>query len=777
MTLALLAANAALGQKVTLSGHVREAATGETFIGATVYLDEVATGTVTNAYGFYSITVAPGNYTLQVSYLGYATIRQQINLTANTSLDFRLEADAVQSQAVELVGERREHNVQANRMSNVQMDIKQVKSVPALFGEADVLRVMQTQAGVITAGEGTTSLFVRGGSADQNLILIDEAPVYNPSHLLGMFSTFNSDALKSAELYKGGMPAYYGGRLSSVLDIRTRDGNNQKFGGTAGIGLLSSRIALEGPIQKDKSSFLITGRRTYADLFLKLSSDPDVRNNVLYFYDLNAKMNFKLGEKDRLYVAGYLGQDVFRFGLFGLDWGNATGTVRWNHVFNQRLFLNSTAIYSNFNYGIRFTDPAQAFKLSSGLQEWALKEDFTWFVNPENQVTFGLQASLKTFVPAEIKPLSQESIFRSLHVNSFMAMENAVYVANDQKINDRLNINYGLRFTLFSQLGHPTDIFTYASQPFEESGIVSTRTVGRFKHIKSYPRLEPRISARYILNENTSLKGFYNRTYQFVNLVSNSTSPLPTQTWIPSTNYIKPQEADQFALGIFRNLANDVYEVSTEVFYKNMRNVADFRDNAELGLSDHLETEIRQGRGWAYGAEFSVKKVQGRLTGWANYTLSKAERQVAGVNEGRVYRADYDRRHNANVVLAYELTRRFSISGAWTYGTGRPFTLPAAYYNYDFVNVPVFSERNGYVMPSFHRLDVSATLKNKVKPGRRWTSEWNFSVYNLYNRKNPFTVYTQDKRDGDGKLIPGKKEVVMAWLFPILPSATYTIHF
>ncbi|MFQ3574953.1 MAG: TonB-dependent receptor [Cytophagales bacterium] len=761
--------------KFTISGYVKDNKNGEDLIGATVMAKNTKYAVATNEYGFFSLTMPEGEYVIVIQYIGYKNIEKSINLNANQKLNFSLQEDVKEMEEVVITEKKPDDNVSNIKMSSNTLDIKQIKNLPALFGEVDIIKNIQTLPGIQNAGEGTTGFFVRGGGADQNLILLDEAPVYNASHLLGFFSVFNADAVKSAEIYKGGIPAQYGGRLSSLLDIRTKDGNNKKFGGIASIGLISSKVSLEGPLKKEKSSFFVSARRTYVDMFLKLSPNPQSRSNQLYFYDINAKMNFNINEKNRIFIAGYFGRDVLKFGVFGLNWGNGTGTFRWNHLFNDRLFSNTTLIYSNFNYGLGIRSGAVGFDWTSNLKETALKQDFTYFLNPQNELKFGAVMTYRTFQPGKITPSSAGSVFSPIQLDQYNAGEMAIYASNDQKLGARWHLQYGLRYTIFSQMGN-SKVFKYNGDRRREN-IVDTLSYGAFQPIKTYGGLEPRLALRYTLNTSSSIKSSYNRTYQFLHLLSQSTIPLPTAVWIPSTQHILPQYADQVAVGYFKNLFDNKIETSVETYYKEFHDVTDFKDNSDILLNPHVETEVRQGKGWSYGIEFFVKKNSGKLTGWISYTLSKAERQIADVNGGERYRADYDRRHNANLVASYELTPKWNISGAWVYSTGRPMSLPAGFYDVGGYNVPLYTERNGYVMPAFHRLDFSATKKWRSKKNEKIEKSFNISFYNLYNRKNPFIVTVDNENDSNGRPIENKKVINMYWLFPILPSISYQISF
>ena len=761
--------------KFSISGYVKDAKNGEDIIGAVIKVYGLDVSTLSNEYGFFSLSLPPGDYDLTISFIGYKTFRKKIKLDSNQNLKIFLEEEILEMEEVIITDKKPDENVTNIKIGANTLDIKKIKTLPALFGEVDIIKNIQTLPGIQNAGEGTTGFFVRGGSADQNLILLDEAPVYNPAHVLGFFSVFNADAIKTAEIYKAGIPAQYGGRLSSLLDIRTKDGNQKNINGLASLGLISSKGTLELPIKKEKSGLFLSARRTYADLFLKLSPNAQTRNNRLYFYDLNAKFNLDINSKNRVFFASYWGRDVLKFGAFGLEWGNKTFTFRWNHLFNSKIFCNTTTYFSNFDYGLTITAGAIGFDWTSNLKEAAFKQDYTFFVNPQNEVKAGFALTYRTFQPGKINPTSSNSVFLPIKLDSYQAGEVATYISNEQKLNTKWLLQYGVRYTLFVQLGK-SNVFKYNGER-EPENIVDTITYNRFEPIQTYCALEPRFSMRYLLNYRASIKTSYNRTYQFLHLLSQSTIPLPTAVWIPSTKYIKPQYADQVGVGFFQNFLDNAFETSIETYYKKFYEVTDFKDNSEILLNPHIETEIRQGQGESYGVEFLLKKNTGKFTGWTSYTLSKAERKINGVNGGRKYRADYDRRHNFNIVLCYDITTKWCIASTWTYTTGRPISLPVGFYNVGDYSVPYYTERNGYVMPAFHRLDCSATRKWKGKRNTKIQKMLNISIYNLYNRKNPFIVTVDNETDENGKPIENKKVINMYWLFPIIPSVNYQITF
>lgn len=772
----------------TISGYVKDASNGEALIGATVSLNErPGTGTTTNVYGFYSLTLAQGDYTINYSYLGYKSQSLTLSLQADTTLTLELSDEEMELQEVVISATRPEDNFQDVKMSREELQIEKIKSLPALFGEVDVLRTVQLLPGVQSAGEGTTGLFVRGGSADQNLVLLDEATVFNPSHFLGFFSVFNPDAIKNLEIYKGGIPARFGGRLSSILDIQMKEGNNKKYSVSGGIGSISSRLTVEGPIVKDQSSFILSGRRTYADLFLKLSGDEDIRNNTLYFYDFNAKANYQFNDKHKIFASGYFGRD--RFGIadeFGLNWGNATATARWNYLISDQLFLNTTFIYSNFDYGFEIDTEVAEFTWTARLREMSTKMDFNFFPNPKNSVDFGYQAQLHKFAPPSIIP-SGDTNFAPLILDDKFALEQAIYIGNQQQVSDRISMEYGLRYSIFQQIG-PGKVFLYEEgSPISDETITETKEYATGENIKLYHGIEPRFSARYLINGNSSIKTSYNRMRQYLQVASNATAGLPIDRWIPADTYVKPLIGDQIAAGYFRNFAGNTLEASVEFYYKWMQNVIDFKSGSDILLNNNIETEISAGRGWAYGAEFLLKKNVGKTTGWLSYTLSRTRRQIDGINNGRAYNARYDRIHDFSLVLSHQFNKRLTFSGTWVYSTGLAVSLPSGRYSLDGQSVPYYDPygRNAYRMPDFHRLDLSVVLDSKQKEDRRWNSSWSFSVYNAYAQKNPFIItfenlYNEDPDfdlEGDEAVESVRPAAIKTYLFSIIPSITYNFKF
>jgi hypothetical protein len=764
-------------EKVTINGYVKDFQNGEELIGVNVYIPQLKAGTVTNAYGFYSITVAKGSYDVQFSFIGYKTFQLSIELLKDESKNIELAPEATYIQEVVISDKAEDANVVNVQMSKNTVNMDQVRKLPALFGEVDIIKNIQMMPGVITAGEGTSSFYVRGGGADQNLILIDEAPIYDPSHLFGLFSVFNADVIKDSELYKGGIPSRFGGRLSSILDVRTKDGNNKKLGVSGGVGLLASRLMIEGPIRKEKSSFIISARRSYVDLFLKMADQP----NTVYFYDVNAKVSWKANNKNRFFLAFYSGRDKLKFanGAAGFGWGNTTGTFRWNHLFNERLFLNTSVIASKFDYSLEINDAVQGFKWVAGLKELSVKNDFSYFLNTNNELTFGYQVTGRQFNPSKISPNTDGSIFSAMELDHMHALDHGLYLSNQQRLHEKISVEYGVRFSIFQNIGKG-NVYLY-EDPYDNTNIERTDTVSykSWETIKAYKFLEPRLAVRYVVGEGQSVKVSYNRMVQNTHLIAAGTVPLPFNSWSPSGYYLRPQVADQVAAGYFRNFNDNTYELAVEGYYKNMEDVTDFADNAQIFFNKDLSTQYRQGKSWAYGAEFSVIKSKGKLTGMVSYTWSKVMRKIPDVNLDQAFPANYDRRHVANISATYDLNPKWSVGGNFTYTTGRPMTLPAGKYEYGTYNPDLVTERNGYRLPAFHRMDLSVTFNPNVNPNRRWKGQWVLSIYNVYNRANPFTVYTRTKQDSEGNILGDgtEKEARMIYMFPILPFVTYNFKF
>lgn len=751
-----------------MSGYITDKSNGEYLPGATVFISELKKGTASNIYGYYSISLKPANYHVIYSYIGYGEITIDLNLTSDTSINIELISSAKDLDEVEITGEAVNENITTSQMSVNKIDSKTIKAIPALLGEVDLVKALQLLPGVKFAAEGSSGISVRGGSPDQNLILLDEANVYNAGHLMGFFSVFNNDALKSVELYKGDLPAKYGGRLSSLVDIRMKDGNTKKFHGNGGIGIISSRLMLEGPIAKDKASYMVAGRRSYADLFLIFSNDEELKGNKLYFYDLNGKVNYRINQKNQLYLSGYYGKDVFKSDFFKMNWGNATGTLRWNHIFDEKLFSNFTFVVNQFDYNIGFNDDGpQSFLWQSSLTDYNLKANFTWFANTNNKITFGFSTMFHDFFPGTIEGQSEESFISTYSLPDEYALESAVYISNEQKIGTRVTLKYGLRLSIFNNIGPGT------SYMFNEDGdIVDSTVYSNGNFYNTYWGLEPRIGIVYQLNEVSSLKASYSRNYQYIQQAQNSVAGSPLNIWFPASPNVKPQIGDQVALGYFRNFKEGLFETSAEIYYKYITNAVDFRDHAELLLNKYLEGELLFGKGWGYGAEFMVKKNYGKITGWVSYTWARSFRQIDGINFDEPYSSSYDRPNDFSIVVNYDLNKRLSFGMSWIYMTGQPVTFPVGRYEYGNTNVPIYSERNDYRMADYHRMDLSITWKDKPNPEKRWHNEFNISFYNLYNRKNPWVINFQtDVND------PTITYAEMTYLFGIIPAFTWNFRF
>jgi hypothetical protein len=754
-------------ERFTISGTIVDANNGEELIGATVLVKQLNTGGVTNEYGFYSITLPKGEYNLAISYVGYETLTPTILLDKNLRINHELSLESRNLEEVVVTSDRPDANVQSTSIGVNKLDVREIEVIPVLFGEKDVIKTIQLLPG-IKSSEGGGGFFVRGGSADQNLILLDEAPVYNASHLLGFFSVFNSDAIKDLSIYKGHIPAEYGGRASSVLDIRMKDGNSKNFNASGGIGLISSRLALEAPIVQDKGSFIVSGRRTYADVFLKLSNNEDLSNSILYFYDLNAKANYQLGENDRIYLSGYFGRDKFGFAdVFGFDWGNTTTTLRWNHLFNDRLFLNSTLLYSDYNYRVNIGGDEgenNGFEITSAIRDFSLKEDFDYFLNTRNTLKFGMNIIRHAFKPGVITTDINSGVNAS-ELQRKHAWEGAVYLSNDTEFSDKLKANYGLRYSLFAQVG-PGEIFTY-----DENGeITDIQDFGSGEVVQTYGGLEPRVGLTYVLDGESSVKASFGRNRQYLHLLSNSTSGTPIDLWIPSSNNVKPQYVDQYAAGYYRNFKENAFESSLEVYYKDMQNQVDYKTGAELVYNENVESQLLFGQGWSYGAEFLLKKNWGDLTGWISYTWSKTERKFPGVDQGQVYPANQDRRHDLSLVGMYQLNNKWTLSASFVYYTGNAVTYPIGKYSVEGKVINLYDKRNANRYPDYNRLDLGATLQ--LKQEANFESSLNFSIYNVYARKNVYSINFREVAND-----PTRTEAVKLSLFNILPSVTYNFKF
>jgi len=754
--------------RISLDGNIKDEANGEALIGVTITIKELKRGTVTNTYGFYSISVPKGNYTVEVSYVGYETISKKIALNKPVKLDLDLKTAANEIKEVIVSTQRKDANVTLNRMSAQQVSISTIRRMPALMGEVDLLKAVQLLPGVVSAGEGTSSFSVRGGGIDQNLIVLDEATIYNASHMMGFFSVFNNDAIKNMTLYKGDIPASYDGRLSSLLDIQMRDGNSKKFSGSGGIGLISSRLTLEGPIGSDKTSFIVSARRTYADLFMKLSSNEDINTNQLYFYDFNAKINHRIDDNNRIFLSGYLGQDLFKNKDVGFSFGNAALTGRWNHLFSPKLFSNYSLNYSRYNYGLKSSMSNESnFDWKYNMRDVSLKADFSYFMTPENTLKFGYNAILHNLNPGTVKSTGGATRFDDYLLPDINAFEHALYISDEYQVSKRFAVKAGLRLTAFSSIGSGT-VYNY-----DNNYVAIDSTVYKSGEvIKTFYRLSPRVGVTYLLDNHSSVKANYARTNQFLQMASNSTAGTPLDLWFTAGKNIEPQICNQYAVGYFRNLQNNELEASVEMFYKDMQNTVDFRDHAQLLLNRKLDGELRFGRSRSYGAEFQIQKNQGKLTGWISYTYSRAEHTIQGINNNETYLAPYDRPNTVYVVANYELSNRISFGANFVYATGLPVTYPIARMEFGDAILPVYSKRNEYRMPDYHRLDVSLTWKPKAKKQHAWSGEWNFSVYNVYGHKNAWAINFVNDPD-----TAFKTKAEMTYLFTFVPSITYNFKF
>lgn len=752
----------------TLSGYISDKENGESLPGATIYISEFKSGTTSNTYGYYSITLPPGQYNLIYSFLGYSDHKQSIDLDKDLSLNIELTTGIQELDEVEITEKAKNESIIEAQMSVNTMSSKTIKSIPSLMGEVDLIKALQLLPGVKFVAEGSSGLSVRGGSPDQNLILLDEATVYNAGHLMGFFSVFNNDAVKSVELYKGDLPAKYGGRLASLIDVRMKDGNTKGFHGNGGIGLISSRLLVEGPIVEDKASFMVAGRRSYADLFLRLSPDEDINSNILYFYDLNTKINYTIDEKNHIFLSGYFGKDVFKSGIFKMSWGNATGTIRWNHIFNEKLFSSFTFVASRFNYQLGVPEnSSNGFDWRSSLDDYNLREDFQLFASPKNLVTFGYSTLYHNFFPGVIEGTGDESFITKYELSNQHALESAAYISNEQKLGSRITLKYGLRLSMFNNIGSGT---TYH---FDNEGLpIDSTNYASGDFYNTYSGLEPRLGVVFLINESSSIKASYSKNNQYVQQAQNSTAGSPLHIWFPSSPNVKPQIGQQFAMGYFRNFEDNMFETSVEVYYKFSNNAIDYRDHADLLLNKYFEGELLFGKDWGYGTELMVKKVSGKLSGWLSYTFSRALRKVDGINMGNEYSAPYDRPNDVSVVMNYDLNQRISFGFTWVYSTGNPVTFPVGRFEYDNTTVPVYSKRNSYRMPDYHRLDLSITLREKYKPEKKWHSEFNVSIYNAYNRKNPYVINFQSEANN-----PDVTYAEATYLFGIIPSFTYNFKF
>ncbi len=767
----------------TISGYVRDSITGEALIGAIIKTSDSKKGTATNAKGFYKLPLPTGNYTLIVSHLGHLNAQQNIVIAKqNITLNFNLSSTVVSTKEAVITGQRTNVNVTSTEMSRVELTGEQVKTLPVIFGEPDVLKAITLLPGIKSGGEGGTGFYVRGGGPDQNLVLMDDAVIYNPSHLLGFLSVFNTDAVKNVEVIKGGMPANYGGRLSSILNVGLREGNDQKYVTNGGVGLISSRLMFEGPIQKGKSAFMIAGRRTYIDALVKPFLTEEQSANGYYFYDFNAKAHFNINDKNKLVFSGYYGRDIFNFKSptnqlvkFQVGWGNAAASLRWFHSFHKKLYSNTILIYNRYDLNNQFDFGDNGFKLSSGLEDWNVKQDFYYTPDKNHTIKFGGQYIYHTFTPG-IATGQVGTITIDQRINKQYAHEYALYAMDEFKIGKRVTINAGLRAVFFTQVG------PFTERVFNDEGIQvgDGKTFEDGETIVTYPGLEPRLAGTFLLNSNTSVKASFTQTYQFLHLATTSGAQFPSDLWVPSSRLVKPQLAYQYAVGLFKNFNENAYETSIEAYYKPMYNQIEFKPGANLFFNQNLENEMIFGQGLSYGVEFFAKKKFGRLTGWFGYTWSRSTRQFDELNQGKSYFFRYDRTHDLSLVASYQFNKKWSGTLVFVYGTGNAATLPTSRYTYQpgfdltenqpkFNFVDVYDKINDFRLPAYHRMDISFTYYQRKT--ETFESSWNFSIYNLYNRANPYFIYFVPDIEAQ------KVRAYMVYLFPILPSVAWNFKF
>ncbi|MGF1556482.1 TonB-dependent receptor [Paucihalobacter sp.] len=768
--------------KFTLRGTISDSNTNETLIGVTVLISELQTGTSTNEYGFFSITLPEANYTIQISYLGYKTINRSINLNQNLNLNFSMEESSESLNEIVITENVEKLDLKRPQMSVNSLSINTIKQMPVVLGEVDIIKSITLLPGVTNAGEGSSGFNIRGGSVDQNLILLDEATIFNSSHLFGFFSVFNPDAIKDLKLFKGGIPAKYGGRVSSVLDIYQKEGNSNNFKLSGGIGLVSSRLMAEGPLKKNKGSFLVAGRSSYAHLFLPLF---DIDNSA-YFYDLNTKLSYRINDNNSVYLSGYFGRDVFEISdSFENTYGNSVLNFRWNHLFTDKLFSNLSLIYSDYYYGLKLN--FVEFDWNSGIQNFNLRYDLKHYLTPKLKLEYGLNSIYYSFNPGEIRPTTETSGINSFDLIKKYAFENALYVDAEQQISDNFSVSYGLRMSSFLRLGqdelnvYENDeavVFNQDLQIYEKARPIGTESSNRSDVIESFLNFEPRFSMSYQLNQNTAVKASYNRMSQYLHLLSNTSSPTPLDVWAPSGNFIKPQLLDQFAIGYFKTIQNDAYSLEIESFYKTIQNRIDYIDGADLIANNAIEQIVLNGRSRAYGLEILLRKNEGAFKGWLAYTLSKSEQQTpgrtpleTGINNGEWYSTPWDKTHDISLTASYKVSEKWSFSSNFIFQTGLPVTFPNGQYVYNGLSVPSFESRNASRLPSYHRLDVSAIYNPKPDSTKRWKGEWVFSIYNAYNRRNAASIDFRQNRN------TGQNEAVRLAIFGIIPSVTYNFKF
>ncbi|MDR7209992.1 TonB-dependent receptor [Flavobacterium piscis] len=771
-------------EKFTLSGTITDFKNNETLIGVHIYIPALKIGTSTNKYGFYSLTLPAGEHQLEISHLGYQSIDKIIFLNQDTKDNLSLNESSEELHEVIIKGNSNKINTKSTEMSVNKLSISTIKKMPVVLGEVDVLKSILLLPGVTNAGEGASGFNVRGGGADQNLILLDEATIFNSSHVFGFFSVFNPDAIKNLKLYKGGIPARYGGRVSSVLDIYQKDGNSKEFNVNGGIGLISSRILAEGPIVKNKGSFLIGGRTSYAHLFLKLSEDQ--KGNAAYFYDLNTKLSYKLNQNNSLFLSGYFGRDVFKLNeIFINTYGNSILNLRWSHLYSDKLFANLSLIYSDYYYGLDLN--FVGFKWDSGIKNYTVKYDFESYISDKLKLSYGLNGIYYEFNPGTIRPLSDEFTINPEQLDKKYALSLSPYIDAENQLSNKITVYYGLRFSMFYRLGPSTInlyennnavVFNSEMQIYEKGTPIATEYYKKNKAIESYNNFEPRFSISCQLNDNQAIKASYNRMVQYLQLISNTSSPTPLDVWMPSDTYIKPQIADQVALGYFKNFKDGAYSLETEVYYKKVKNRLDYIDGANLIANNAIEQVILNGRMRAYGLEIMFKKNEGKFNGWISYTLSKSEQQTpgriaeeTGINNGQWYSSAYDKLHNLAITSAYNLNERWSFGANFVLQSGQPVTYPNSQYEYLGITVPGYGLRNENRLPAYHHLDISATLALEKNKTRKWKGEWVFSIYNLYNRQNAASINFRQNAD------TGYNEAVRTSIFGIVPAVSYNFKF
>jgi hypothetical protein len=751
--------------KYTINGTVTDKENGETLPGASITVDELpGTGVSSNLYGYYSLTLPSGNYLIRVSYMGFNVLEYKLKLDTNMVHYFKLEPQVTKLKELEVFSVKRNNNITSDEIGVQKLQINEIKNIPVFFGEHDIMKTLSLTPGTKSIRDGNGGLYVRGGSNAHNLVMLDEATVYYPNHLLGFFSTFNSDAIKDITLYKGTAPAEYGGRLSSVMDVRMKDGNNQNFSVNGGIGLIASRLSVEGPIVKDRGSFLLSARRTYIDMLLKLVPDPAINSNTLNFYDLNAKVNFRINHKNRIFLSAYSGHDAFGVpDRMGLSWGNRTATVRWNHVWGEMVFSNTSLIYSDFNYNVDMFFDTSDFSVLSSIKNYGLKHEFQFYASNISTFNFGFSATRHTITPGQLKA-DEDAIVQPVTIQDRYGMEKILFLSYNIKPSPKWNINLGLRMNTFDILG-PGDFYYY-----KNGAIESQKKFTSTQKVKSYSFPERRLNMNYIFNQEQSLKFSYSTNIQNIHMISTSSASLPVDIWIMSGNNLKSEISDQFSLGYYRNFKDDMYQFSAETYIKWMQNQVDLKNGANILANEHIEGELLFGDGRAYGLELMLKKKYGKLNGWIGYTLSRTELSIPGINEGNWYPARYDVTNDLSVVGIYDLTKSLVLSATWVYQTGNAVTFPSGKYEIDGVIKYYTSERNGYRMPDYHRLDLGLTWNFRTKG--KYESSLNFSVYNAYARKNAFTIdFEPDPID------PDKTRAIMTYLFTAIPSVTYNFKF